>query len=106
MVANVILRQKARAWASSDQTHMYSQHITQAVVANVILRQKARAWASASNGMFPLAQKNAHPEREGSEVYVRWKDIEHEPDAIEKVKWPMLKRNRVSGAMCFFFFLY
>ncbi len=71
----------------------------QAVVANVLLRQKAKFWASASNGLFPLARR-IMLEDGTQQIYVRWKDIENDPDAVEKVKWPMLKRNRVSTCTC------
>jgi hypothetical protein len=70
---------------------------TQAIVANVILREKAMAWAAESNGYFPIdATYDSEQSRRG-EMFVRWRDIKHEEDAMQRVCWPEVKRTRVSA---------
>ncbi len=67
----------------------------QAIVVNVLLREKAMAWALVSNGCFPVDPAYDSEQSRRGDLFVRWKDIAHEPDAVMRVVWPDIKKTRV-----------
>jgi hypothetical protein len=57
------------------------------------------AWARVSNGYFPVDPCYDSEQSRRGDLFVRWKDIMHEPDAVTRVLWPDIKKTRVCMSM-------
>lgn len=83
-----------------SQVVSFDQLYIQALLMHDILRGKVETWALNTEGYFPVNSGGFDRSLWSETRYVKWKDMAHDKEMVNRVKWPCVKRtNRAFGKL-------